>query len=229
MKRVYFVTEGLTDQLVLEALIAEWLGDEDFESNFVQPPTSAYAEFMNCSLSQGWKGVLAWCSSESSALSFSRQRVVEDADLLVVHMDGDVAFENDFPPGAFGGGIPPAQAACDHIRAHLCKVLDDQLIRRDKVVFCIPSQSIEAWILCCLFPEVADANIPIECHLNPEILLIERTYRLTRRKDGRVRKNTDAYRAASSRIVANWANCAGGASPRCVQAARFEIETRAIV
>jgi hypothetical protein len=40
MKTVYFVTEGKTDQAVIEALMQAWLGAEDFRTRPIQPPTS---------------------------------------------------------------------------------------------------------------------------------------------------------------------------------------------
>jgi hypothetical protein len=64
MKRIYFVTEGYTDQIIIQGLIEQWLGDEDFTVSHIQPPSSAYAEGLDSNLSEGWKGVLAWCSGQ---------------------------------------------------------------------------------------------------------------------------------------------------------------------
>ena len=64
MKRIYFVTEGLTDQIVIRGLIEEWLGDEDFTVSRIQSPSSDYAAGLDSNLSEGWKGVLAWCAGK---------------------------------------------------------------------------------------------------------------------------------------------------------------------
>ena len=57
MKLVYFVTEGVTDQIVIQGLVEHWLGDEDFVPNRIQPPSSAYAEGQDSNFSEGWRDV----------------------------------------------------------------------------------------------------------------------------------------------------------------------------
>lgn len=64
MKNIYFVTEGSTDQIVIQGLVEHWLGGEDFIPRQIQPLSSAYAEELDSNLSEGWKGVLAWCSGQ---------------------------------------------------------------------------------------------------------------------------------------------------------------------
>ena len=110
MKTVYFVTEGPTDQLVLEALVAKWL-DEDFVPRHIQPPSSEYAIELDESLSPGWKGVLGWCEGRSAGLRVSRDEVVKQADCLIVHVDADVAVDSEFSHPPFAGACPPARDA----------------------------------------------------------------------------------------------------------------------
>lgn len=96
MKTVYFVTEGKTDQIVLEGLISTWLGEQDFLARVVQPPSSAYAEELDSALSEGWKGVVAWCQGARAAGPAGRNEVISKADCLFIHIDADVAFDPDF-------------------------------------------------------------------------------------------------------------------------------------
>jgi hypothetical protein len=228
MRSVYFVTEGTTDQIVLEALVTAWLGTEDYLPRHIQPPSSAYAEGLDSNLSTGWKGVLAWCAGERPAGEAGRDQALELADCLIVHMDADVADDPDFKNPPFDGSCPPATAACDWVRSRIQEKFGGEV--PGKVVLCVPSRDLEAWVLTSLHPDVADENMPIECRLDPGTLLIQRApYRLVRWKAGALKKDTTRYRQYRAAIIAGWRWCTGGAEPRCTQAARFERETRQVL
>src|SRR6266568_2046829 len=113
MKNVYFVTEGPSDQIVLEGLIARWLGATDFISRHIQPPSSAYADGLDSNLSTGWKGVLTWCEGKRPYGPAGRDEALGLADCLIIHTDADVATDPDFKAPAFDGPCPPARGACD--------------------------------------------------------------------------------------------------------------------
>lgn len=225
MKRIYFVTEGATDKIVIEGLISQWLGGEDFIPCHIQPPSSAYAEGLASNLSEGWKGVRDWCAGRRTIGPAGRDEAISKADLLIVHIDADVATDPEFKAPAFNGPCPPATNACNWIREHLTSLLGGALPAN--VVLCVPSQDLEAWVLCALHPDVADENSPIECREEPGALLVQRKpYRLVRRKGGRSRKETTKYQTSLPAIVAGWAHCTTGVPPRCPEAIRFEDEVR---
>ncbi|MFZ1641470.1 MAG: hypothetical protein WAV07_08540 [Candidatus Contendobacter sp.] len=228
MKRIYFVTEGRTDQIVIQGLIEQWLGKEDFTVSRIQPPSSAYAEGLDSNLSEGWKGVLAWCSGQRMVGPAGRDEAFRQADCLIVHMDADVASDPDFKSPTFNGPCPPAGNACDWVRDHLTALLGGDL--HSNAVLCVPAQDMEAWVLCALHPDVADDNAPIECRQEPGALLVQRTpYRLVRRKDGRLKKEAIKYQHNLSRIMQGWPNCTAGDEPHCSQAVRFEQDARRVL
>jgi hypothetical protein len=225
MKRIYFVTEGLTDQIVIRGLIEEWLGDEDFTVSRIQSPSSDYAAGLDSNLSEGWKGVLAWCAGKRLGGAAGRDEALRLADGLFIHMDADVASDTEFKSPPFSGPCPPAGNACDWVHDHLAALLAGAL--PSNVVLCVPAQDLEAWVLCALHPAVADANAPIECHPKPSALLaLQKAPRLVRSKDGRLRKEIDRYCESLAKVIQGWPNCAAGASPRCPEAARFERDAR---
>lgn len=225
MKRIYFVTEGPTDQIVLEGLVANWLGEEDFISRNIQPPSSAYAEGLETNLSDGWKGVVAWCQGQRPAGPAGRDEVLALADCLFIHVDADIATDPDFVTPSFNGTIPPASNATNWIRDHITSWLGGTLPAN--VVLCVPSQDLEAWILCALHPDIADNHTPVECKEEPAALLYQRApHRLIRKKDNRLRKVTANYQSALHQIVRNWSNVTQGAIPRCPEALRFEQDTK---
>jgi hypothetical protein len=227
MKKIYFVTEGETDQIFFEGLISEWLGGEDFEPIHIQPPNSSYVAGKQTPLSEGWRGVVTWCSSTLSDLVASRSYVIENASLLVIHVDGDVAFDAQFAGSEFASKGPPVGPVCSFVKNHLSQFFLPNLPLN--IAFCVPSRDLECWILCCLFPTVADANVPIECYENPANLLLFKTPKLVRRKDGRIRKDVSAYEKNLKEMVQGWANCVAGPIPRCSEAVIFENAVRAII
>lgn len=115
MKRIYFVTEGATDQIVFQGLIERWLG-EDFIARQIQPPSSAYAEGLDSNLSEGWKGVLAWCAGRRADGAAGRDEALRQADCLIIHTDADVATDPTFLAPPFNGPVrPPAMRSTGYV------------------------------------------------------------------------------------------------------------------
>jgi hypothetical protein len=227
MRTVYFVTEGITDQIVLDELIATWLGG-DYVARYIQPPASAYADELDLPLSQGWKGVRDWCAGVRSTGPAGRDEAIKMADCLIIHMDADVAFDPDFRNPPFSGKCPPAKDQCDFVRRQIASLFGGVI--PGNVVPCVPAQDLESWVLTALHPQESDKHRPIECRTEPSALLIARApHKLVRRKNGRVRKDVERYRAAASRIAQGWANCTAKPRIRCPEAVRFETETRQVL
>ena len=230
MKQIYFVTEGVTDQIVLEEIVARFLGGVDFESYPIQPPSSAYAVDLDCRLSEGWRGVFSWCQASDPNVAASRARVLNSADLVVIHLDADVGLDAQCPSGRFGGLLPPARELCDHVRAAIVGSFGGGL--PPNVVICVPSIDLESWVLCCMFPVLADQiqvdiAMPFECYLHSARELSLQSPQFTRRSAGRIRKVTSTYRSEAESIAAGWMNC-GRPSMRCEEAVKFEDEVAAI-
>lgn len=228
MKYIYFVTEGPTDQIVIEGLITKWLGNEDFIPRHIQPPSSAYADGLNTNLSDGWKGVLAWCKGTRINGPAGRDEAISLADCLIIHTDADVATDPKFKNPAFAGTCPPASNSANWVRHHLAASLGSDL--PPKIVLCVPAKDLETWVLCALHPDIADQNMPIECKREPGALLVQRSpHRLVRKKDGRLKKETDKYKNSLQAILLGWSNCTEGDQPRCPEAVRFEREARLVL
>jgi hypothetical protein len=223
-KIVYFVTEGETDQIILEELIATWLG-QDFTARHIQPPSSDYAEDLESNLSKGWKGVLAWCRGERQIGAAGRDEAIQNADCLVIHIDADVAPHKAFKDPACEQPCPPASNACNWVRNELTVNFDGVLPKN--VVLCVPAQDLETWVLTALHPDTADSFAPIECRQEPGALLIQ--HKLTRRKDGKLRKVTSEYKSKLSSIIKGWHNCTSTNLPRCSEALRFEVEAKRVL
>jgi len=91
------VVEGPTDRLVLEAILTKLLpGEHDYRP--IQPGQT-FGE-----LGTGWKGVRRWCRQTWQRADLNLNLIVSDdadalLDLLVIHVDADVAFESDLQQG----------------------------------------------------------------------------------------------------------------------------------
>ena len=222
MKKIYFVTEGITDQIVIAGLARFWLGEE-IEAIQLQPPQTQNLFLSTPQLSQGWKGILAWC--KDNELQGIRDEVLKRADCLFIHIDADVASDNDFKNPIFQQPCPPASNACDWVRDEIISCFENAL--PNNVVLCVPAQDLETWILTALHPETANEYAPIECRQEPGALLIQRRgHKLIRRKDGKLKKNPLEYFRVLPLILKNWQHCTGGDSPHCPEALRFESEAK---
>src|SRR5882724_5697956 len=99
--RVGIVVEGPTDEIVIVAALKAILQGRSFVPTLLQPEGSrAFG-----SRGTGWSGVYRWCRQSASRgagkLSDDKLLFLE-YDLLVLHLDADVAGEN------YGnGGITP--------------------------------------------------------------------------------------------------------------------------
>jgi len=214
LKRISFVVEGPTDYVLLDALVEHFLNSDDYVPTRIQPPIS---EFTNNSgpLGGGWKGVLKWCSMigenpDSSPLT--------NCDFLIIHIDADIAGEAELASLNLSAECPPAATACDNIRQHLARLIGGSLV--SGVILCVPSQCMEAWVLCALHTNEAKKFEPLECRIEVERLLIGRPDRLVVNKSGAAKKQTNSYKLVANRFVAGW----GQTTAICSQAERFEAE-----
>jgi hypothetical protein len=140
-----------------------------------------------------------------------------NTDVLVVHVDADIASENALASADLRRECPPATATCDRIRAHVLYLLGCSEPPA-RTALCIPAQSTETWVLAALYPSEADQYGHIECRQDPAALLVGRRPGLVRRKDGAYKKVTRRYADASGEISSGWTHV----TARCPEAGRFE-------
>jgi hypothetical protein len=213
--RIALVCEGPTDKIAIENWIAAELGHENFSTTLLQPQTSAIAGDFGPN-GGGWYGVLRWCEQATGEdLSFSNSLTVLNYDLIIFHLDADVAREEYLSPLKLECPCPNASDTCDNLRSLLSGYLGGEL--PSKVVFWVPSDSTEAWIIAALAPEVAQSNDPWECFQKPENLL---TKVLIHKKG--VGKSARSYRRVEWQIRQGWPSV----KEHCLEAERFATELK---
>ena len=219
--RIAAAVEGPTDAIVLEAILKALLRDADFVFQTLQSEGSAAFG----STGVGWVGVYRWSrqSASEGGGSVSGCSALSNHDLLIVHVDADVAGRTyasgniqdaprqDLPCEA---PCPPPYETTNALRAVVLNWLGEHECP-PQIVLCTPSKSIEAWVLAAIWPE---GNVvrqdDWECRPNPEgqfaALPMHR----------RFRKRPDDYRRKQDDIEQAWPQV----SARLTEAARFESE-----
>ncbi len=218
--RVAVAVEGPTDRIVLEAILNAMYPERDVVLNVLRPDLSA--AFAPEGLAGGWGGVYHWCrqAAMEGLGSVAGSRVLDHNDILVVHVDADVARKdyqsagivnptNDNLPCA--SPCPPPRDTTDALREVVMDWLGGPAACR-KLVLCIPSMNMEAWVVAAVWednPLVGRSDW--ECRSNPEDQLGQMPL------DRRLRKSQEDYRQGLPLIAAGWPTVAA----RLEEAGRF--------
>ncbi len=226
--RVAAAVEGPTDAILLRAVIDHLLENTEFEFQTLQPEGSAAfgsAPFGRTGV--GWGGVYRWArqSATEGGGSVSGSSVLSNHDLVIVHVDADVAGNSYSSAGIrhpphqdlpCEQDCPPADHTTDALRTVVLQWLG---LRRSvpQLVLCTPSKSTEAWVIAAVWPDnpvMLRGNW--ECHPDPQRQL--RALPLARR----FAKRASDYRARQGEITAAWPSvCA-----QCAEASRFDQDFR---
>lgn len=221
--RIALVCEGKTDRIVINAILEALVGEH--LTDVLQPEWDETFRRVG-ELGEGWEGVRRWCEDvqrEHGSLSSAMgQWPLIRSAALVLHADADIASHRDIQCVA---PCPPAAATVDNLRKIVLGWVSETTVP-DRVVVCIPSKSLEAWVFVALYPQHRLSKSAIECRDNPESLLVSKRERLVRKESGKgasgYKKNVEGYEAVAERFGASWAHVVSV----CSQASRFDRELR---
>ena len=129
MFRVHVVSEGPTDTVVIEAAVAHHL--EDFVLIQIQPERSLFGGDQG-PLGGGWKGVRAWCRQAAEQGGLEASGRLANTDLLIVHVDADVADEEEI---ACARPCPPPSDTVDALREVVLSWIGEQRIPTEEIRF----------------------------------------------------------------------------------------------
>src|SRR6266446_746609 len=143
----FCVSQGCSSNAAVTAL----LGKRDFSLIQLQPEDSlAFGK-----TGTGWPGIYHWCrqAADQGTGSLSNNAVFDSYDLLLLHVDADVA-DHTYASGNIATTAidlpcqkpcPPPSDTTDALREVVLSWLGEALIP-SYTVFCTPSKSIEAWV-----------------------------------------------------------------------------------
>ena len=231
--QVGLAAEGITDYHVIESIIESVLGERSFDLKLLQPEDSV--AFMGSgaagALGGGWRGVYKWCLQASSDFErISEGPALVNLDLLIIHLDADVAKEDPAnnpiaPIPALRGKLPCAQpcpsarATTDALRAVILSWLGETSTPA-QIVLCTPSMNTEAWVMQLLCPnDSAVRSATWECFEKPERRLPQQSL------SQRFTKSGKDYSSRRPGMVQGWPVAVAKLS----EAARFEQEFRASI
>lgn len=180
----------------------------------------------------GWKGVRRWCrqtwQSEGSSLETIIASIAPPIDLLVIHVDADIAAEYDLqdddpePIEHVAQPCPPAAPTVAGLAQVIGRWVQCQPLP-PQVVLAIPAQDIENWTFAALFPgDPLCAQADYECTKRganrPCYKLTLKKYgKLLQRTNGEIRKPVRHYQPIVSQVAAQWDTVCG----ICSQAEQF--------
>ena len=229
--RIAVAVEGPTDAIVIGAILDGLLPDTDFVFQTLQPEgSSAFDTGTSGETGVGWVGVYRWCrqSASEGGGSVSGSSVLSFNDVLIVHVDADVAGTN-YCSGSIRDAprndlpcekpCPPPSSTTNALRPVVLNWLDEFKCP-PKVVLCTPSKNIEAWVVAAVWPNnsLVQRN-DWECRPNPGAQLGNLP------KAKRFGKRPEDYRRRQKKIGKAWPRVAA----RLTEAARFEKEFLAAI
>ncbi len=155
MHTIALITEGVTDQIVLDRLIklvCRSKFPDGIDTNFLQPPLDRTDE--SRSTFGGWELVLNHCESE-----------IEDAfianDFVIVHLDTDCCDHVNFGISLTENGADKSKAILfQEVQTKLDSIIGDRLISEfgDRLIVSVAIHSTESWLLLVIFSEMRPKN-----------------------------------------------------------------------
>ncbi|MCY3536490.1 MAG: hypothetical protein F4X84_01690 [Synechococcus sp. SB0662_bin_45] len=201
------------------------LDGADFEFQTLQPEGSAAFEANFGAHGPGWGGVYRWSrqAAEEGGGSLSGSSALSQWDLLIIHLDADVADKTyssariQSPPHhdlPCVKSCPPPHETTDALRTVLLRWLGEQTCP-PRIIPCTSSKTMDAWMLTAIFPGNATfQQRNWECHTDPE----RQINALPKKK--RFSKKRPDYLERSEKISQAWPSV----SATLTEATRFQEE-----
>jgi hypothetical protein len=149
------VSEGYTDQIVIENILRGFLNDKNLSANYLQPP--------NRIVPAGWNNLLKYCSSVEFKQSF------QNNDFIIVQIDTDFMGGKDVPKEDIIETKDVAVSELvENFKALLIKKIGNEFYENyaNQIIFAISVDSIECWLLPIYFENDFKSKTKTENCLN---------------------------------------------------------------
>jgi hypothetical protein len=134
------VTEGLTDQIVIENILAGYFNSPDLDIRQLQPERDKDNE--NKSTYGGWTLLFKYCQSSEFKQAF------QSIDYIIIQIDTDVSEDYNIPKQDENGEFTPQQLIEKVIEKFRGAIGEDFYSKyQQKIIFAISVHSIECWLL----------------------------------------------------------------------------------
>jgi len=166
MPNFALVTEGLTDQIIIENIIFGFFDDPDISVNPLQPLRDETDRSRTISPGN-WHQVLEYCASGRFRGAFQFN------DYVIVQIDTDVAVDYNVSDRDEEGNEFSVEEMIARVRAVLIARIGQEFYDKyaSRILFAISVQSIECWLLPLLFSDKKKQSKTINClgTLNQEL------------------------------------------------------------
>jgi hypothetical protein len=230
--RVALALEGDTDLVVIKAVVASLLPGREVEFQMLQPEISLAFGTIGGETGLGWSGVYRWCrqAAKEGGGGVSGSSLFRFHDVLIVHVDGDVAgktyqsgkIEDPVQDLPCAQPCPPASATTNALRQIILRWMSET-VTPARCVLCTPCMNTEAWVVIALYPSnavfVKKGPAGWECHDDPEGQLRQQPLKV------RIKKNKSHYESRKEAITVAWQAVRRASS----EAERFSTELLAVL
>jgi hypothetical protein len=155
------ISEGITDQIVIENILIGLLNDDDFSVDPLQPARDATDEDLATNHGN-WHKVFEYCQTQRF------KDAVLNMDFVIIQIDADIFKTQQLPPiyqVALTPNISPDEAVTS-IKEKIIDLIDRDfyLNNRQKIIFAIAVDAIECWLLPIYYQnQVAKASKTTGC------------------------------------------------------------------
>ena len=147
------VTERLTDQIVIENILAGYFNSPDLDIRQLQPERDKDNE--NKSTYGAWTLVFDYCKSSDF------QEALQFIDYIIIQIDTDVSENYNIPKQDENGEFTPQQSIEKVIEKFRDTIGEDFYNKhQQRIVFAISVDSIECWFLPLYYTDSRKAKIP---------------------------------------------------------------------
>jgi hypothetical protein len=135
------ITEGLTDQIVIESILAGYFNNPDIDIRPLQPERDKHDENKSHNYG-GWSQVFAYCELNNFKEAF------QFIDYIIIQIDTDVSKDYNIAHQDENGEFTP-----QHLIAKVIEKFRDGIgedfynTNQLKIIFAISVHSIECWLL----------------------------------------------------------------------------------
>src|SRR4028118_1721656 len=141
------ITEGLTDQIVIESILAGYFNNPDIDIRPLQPERDKDDENKSHNYG-GWSQVFAYCESNNFKEAF------QFIDYIIIQIDTDVSENYNIAHQNENGEFTPQQLIAKVIEKFRDGIGEDFYnTNQQKIIFAISVHSIECWLLPLYFTD----------------------------------------------------------------------------
>jgi len=190
------ISEGVTDQNILEDILSGYFGEDEINVNSLQPKITKDKHGhwkINNDKFGNWLNVFSYCESEGFRKAF------QSNDYIIIQIDTDVSEEQgyDIPKSDKDGNLFPPEEIIQKVKEKLILLMSREFYEANfnRIIFAISVHSIECWLLPLYYQDKRKAEVK-NCisKLAQAVNKKERFYLDPQNKDPQIyRKISDQY------------------------------------